>query len=149
MQRADHVHVYAAHAGGGSIDDRAADYLSDVPNISRSSDEDAEIKPSSAELSSSAPPDRLRQVWDWFAGLRAQQKVYLIAALWIVAWLLPNLVQFGVVGVERMLVGVLIGMEEAVVFVFRRGALALAALGLLVFAAVGVQYFVLDNKQQR
>lgn len=117
-----------------------------MPNLTKSSDEDE--KASEAQLNTLAPPDRLAQAWQWFVDLRPQQKLYLIVALCIATWLAPDLINFGIVGVERMIVGSLMTIEEAIAFVFRRGALALAALGLLVFAAVGVQFFVLDGKKK-
>ena len=139
------AHSSVCGAGSSSSQHRPADVLSDMPNLTKSSDEDE--KASEAQLNTSAPPDRLAQAWQWFVDLRPQQKLYLIVALCIATWLAPDLINFGIVGVERMIVGSLMTIEEAVAFVFRRGALALAALGLLVFAAVGVQFFVLDGRK--
>jgi hypothetical protein len=128
-----------------TLAERAADILVDRPASSGDDDSDFEpVLPSTPP--DLQPPDRLGDMWRWFLGLRAAQKLYVVSIAGAVLWLLPNILSLGFVGVERVLVGALIALEEAIVFVLHRFASLGLIAGVAVLALVGVYLFVLDRK---
>jgi hypothetical protein len=123
--------------------DRPADILADLPAPSPQVENQLPSPKSGHD-----PPDRLGQLWRWFAKLSLTKKAYLVSVVALVAWLLPNVLSIGLVGVERLLVGGIVLVEEAIVVSIRALGLYGLFAGMLVVVAYGVYTFYFDKKER-
>lgn len=122
--------------------ERPADLLGD--RSASSANEDSAFEPI-VPSQVAQPPDRISNMWHRFRAMRTGQQAYLACGALVLLWLTPALLQFGMVGVERAVVGGLLAIEELLLLAVRKLA-ALGAWALLAMAVVaGVYVFVGDR----
>ena len=137
------ITILVSHVCGHA--ERPADILTDRP--ATSPEDDPHFKSAQPTLQR-APPDRVSEAWQWFRNLRRQQQAYVVLLLGFVLLFLPTVASIGFVGVERVLVGTIIALEEAVTFAFRRIASFGLVVGILALLATGMYVFV-GNKSSK
>jgi hypothetical protein len=114
--------------------------------ISDPADEKISSRPWS-NVQSESPADNLPL--RWFVGLQPQQKLYVVGCSIILVLLVPKIVVLGFVGVERLLVGIIIAIEEALLATFQRLAGVLAGLAAVGILGTGVYVFFLGNYKRK
>ncbi|MEW5302189.1 MAG: hypothetical protein WDW36_004994 [Sanguina aurantia] len=73
-------------------------------------------------------PQRALSFW---GGLSGQQRIYTVLAAGVALWLLPSLLVLLVVALERLFVGGMLAMEQALVAAIVSSAAAVGGVGLV------------------
>ena len=136
-------HPVVHHAFARADCNHAANMLADQQSPSSQA---GEQQPT--EKSLKKQPNRIAQLWLWTQGLNWQKKVYVALVTLITVWLVPKLFSFGLVGVERMIMGALIAVEGVIVLAFQSLAAYGVSAGVLVLIGYGVYaFFIAQDKR--